>query len=171
MIYSGVLLFILNHCNINLGILILIILNFSWARTWQCFCVSVCLYVLQVLVFGGFREGINRQICLKFGTHIAWLFFIFWKMWFWDPGDPVLDPKWTENLWSTQGKCHKWSNLSEICYTYSSGESLGVFLSFFENFDFWALRDSALDPKWTENLHGILGKEQTVKSLWNLAYV
>ena len=61
-------------------------------------CVSsACLYVLQAL--GCSSEGMNGQICLKFGT-------------------------------------------------YSLGESLGVFLSFFENFDFWAL------GTWSWTLNG-----------------
>ena len=34
-------------------------------------CVSVYLYVLQVL--GCSKEGINGQICLKFGAIIAWV--------------------------------------------------------------------------------------------------
>ena len=41
----------------------------------------------------------------------------------------------------------KWSNLSEIWYTYSLGESMGVFFPFLKNFD---LRAQGTQP-WTLN--------------------
>ena len=74
-------------------------------------CVCVCVCVLQAL--GRFREGINGQICLKFGTLIAWvnpwgsLFSFFENFIFLGPGDSVLDPKWTKNLWGALGSFGK----------------------------------------------------------------
>ena len=51
----------------------------------------------------GPSEAITGQICLKFGTLIALVnpwgcFFHFSKILILGPGDPVLDPKWTQNL-------------------------------------------------------------------------
>ena len=49
-----------------------------------CMCVCLCLYIRQAL--GRSKEDINGQICLKFGTLIAWVnpwdsFLHFLKIW------------------------------------------------------------------------------------------
>ena len=100
-------------------------------------------------LLGHSREGINNQIYLKSFTHIAWVdpwgsLFIFWKFCFLDPGDPVLDPKWTENIRGAQGKAWMVKSVCNLLHV-EVGWITGGFVFIFWKFWFLGPRD----PKWT----------------------
>ena len=47
-----------------------------------------------------------------------------------------------QKLWGSLWRLQKCSDLAEILHTWSLGKYMGVFFSFFENFDFWGLGTS-----------------------------
>ena len=111
---------------------------------------------------GHSREGINGQICLNFGTFLAWsypwgCFFHFWNFWFLGPGDSVLDPKWNENLRCTLGKPKMLKSVSDLAHLLLWWIP-GGFLIIFWKFWFLGPRHLIVDPEWTKNLWGAIGK-------------
>ena len=110
---------------------------------------------------GHSKEGINVQICLKFGTLIVWLnpwgiFLCFKKLYFWIQGTQ----SWTLNGPKTVGHSRECIN-GQICQKFGTlitWVNVWPYFFIFWKFSFLGIGDLVLDPKWTKNLRGALGK-------------
>ena len=150
----------------------LFFLNFSWARIWQC--LYVCMYVCMSVrkLWGSLETSKMVQFGWNFAhLFLGWIsggvFFIFQKFWFLGPGDEFFAK--TRLKLRAAWRLQKLFDLAEILHTCSSGENLGVFLTFWK---FWFLGPGlGPSPKMTEKLQGSLGGPKTIRFWWNFVHL
>ena len=120
-----------------------------------CVCVRACVCLCQCTkTLGWPREAKTYWIWLKFGTLVLWVntwgcFFPFLKI-----------------LIKTSGRSREGVN-DQICMKYGTLIDFGNtwrFISYFENFDFWA-------QNWPKNFRSALVKARMVKFAWNLVHL
>ena len=146
-----------------------VILNFSWARIWQCLCICVSVCPKTLGHAGDFK---NCRVWLKFCTLVCWvniwgLFFIFWKFWFLGSGDEFF-AKMRLKLWSSL------ETSKIVVFGWNSahlflGWISGVFFSFFKNLIF-----GALGRVFRQNEAKTLGHLETSKMVgfgWDFAHL